>query len=135
MKSYEWYHHLKKPTWAPPASLFGPVWTILYVVIATTYGYVAYLLAEKGLPFIIVLPFILNIFFNAAFTSLQFSVRSNILALIDVVLVWGTLIWAMVAVFMYVPWISYANIPYLLWVTFAVVLQFSITQMNSGRAS
>ena len=130
MQTYNWYQTLIKPTWAPPSWLFGPVWSFLYLLIAVSYGYVAYLFFTKKIPFIVLLPFILNLIFNIIFTPIQFGLQSNLLAAIDIALVFGTLIWALVAIYKYVPWISYVNIPYLLWATFATVLQFTITKLN-----
>jgi tryptophan-rich sensory protein len=129
--SYTWYTNtLVKPTWAPPGWLFGPVWTVLYAIIAVSYGYVGYLFVLKKIPFIVVLPFILNIIFNALFTPIQFGLQNNLLATIDILLVLGTLIWALAAIYKYVPWVTYVNIPYLAWVCFATVLQITVTVMN-----
>ena len=89
-----------------------------------------YKLFKGQIPFIIALPFILNLVFNFAFTPLQFGLKNNLFAAIDITLVLGTLIWAMVAIWSYAKWIVYANIPYLLWVTFATALQFTITYLN-----
>lgn len=130
MENYSWYAQLIKPTWAPPSWLFGPVWTVLYGIIAVSYGYVVYLYIQKRVPFFVVLPFILNVVFNALFTPLQFGLKSNVLASIDIVLVLGTLIWALFAIFPHARWVVYVNIPYLLWVCFATVLQFTITYLN-----
>lgn len=129
--SYAWYTNtLVKPTWAPPGWLFGPVWTVLYAIIAVSFGYVGYLFVLKKIPFIVALPFILNIVFNALFTPLQFELQNNLLAMIDIFLVLGTLIWALVAIYKYVPWVTYVNIPYLAWVCFATVLQVTVTYLN-----
>ncbi len=130
MNTYEWYQKLIKPTWAPPAWLFGPVWTVLYALIAGSFGYVGYLFVNKRIPFIIFLPFVLNIIFNIIFTPLQFGLRNLELATVDIILVLGTLIWAMVAIFLYAKWVTYINIPYLIWVSFATVLQITITFLN-----
>ncbi|MDQ3076454.1 MAG: tryptophan-rich sensory protein [bacterium] len=130
MKTYEWYQTLLKPKWAPPSWIFGPVWTVLYALIAVSYGYVIYLYFTKKIPFIVLLPFILNIIFNLAFTPLQFGLRNNVLASIDILLVLLTLIWALVAIYPYTRWVSLINIPYLLWVCFASVLQLTITFLN-----
>ncbi len=130
MKSYMWYQTLLKPAWAPPSWLFGPVWSILYVIIAGTYGYVVYLFFTKKIPFIVLLPFILNLIFNVLFTPLQFGLQNNYLAAVDIVLVLGTLVWALVVIFPYAKFVTYANIPYLLWVCFATVLQITITVIN-----
>lgn len=130
MNTYTWYQTLLKPTWAPPSWLFGPVWSVLYVIIALTFGYVGYLYFKGVVPFIVLLPFILNLIFNFAFTPLQFGLQNNLLAAIDITLVLGTLVWALYAIYIYVPWVTYLNIPYLLWVCFATVLQFTVTYMN-----
>lgn len=130
MNMETWYAMLQKPVWAPPSWLFGPVWSVLYVIIAVSFGYVFYLFLKRDLPFLVALPFILNLLFNAAFTPLQFWLQNNLLALIDVILVVGTLIWAMVSVWPYARWVAIVNIPYLLWGSFATALQATITYMN-----
>jgi tryptophan-rich sensory protein len=76
------------------------------------------------------LPFILNLVFNFAFTPLQFGLKNNYLAAADILLVLATLIWATVSIYHYAAWIIYLQIPYLLWVTFATLLQLSITDLN-----
>ena len=130
METYGWYQALVKPSWAPPSWLFGPVWTVLYAIIAVSFGYVAYLYFTGRIPFMVALPFLLNIAFNALFTPLQFGLKNNELASIDILLILGTLVWALVAIYPYAKWVSLVNIPYLLWVSFATVLQLTITFLN-----
>jgi len=130
MDTINWYSQLIKPSWAPPAYLFGPVWTVLYVLIAISFGKVFLLVSRKSIPLIVALPFLLNLVFNLTFTFFQFGLKSNILATIDILLVLGTLIWAMIAIYPHVRWITYLQIPYLLWVSFATVLQLTITYLN-----
>ncbi|PKL36649.1 tryptophan-rich sensory protein [Candidatus Peregrinibacteria bacterium HGW-Peregrinibacteria-1] len=125
-----WYQELIKPEWSPPAWLFGPVWTVLYIIIAITFGYVVRLFVQKKIKFIILLPFILNLVFNLAFSPIQFALQNNILAAIDIILVLATLIWAMISIYPHARWVTYANIPYLLWVSFATFLQLNITFLN-----
>ena len=86
MGSFAYYADLIKPSWAPPGEAFGPVWTALYVIIAASFGYVAYLAARRRVGFWVVLPFALNLAFNLAFTPIQFGLRSNVLAAVDVAL-------------------------------------------------
>ena len=130
MDAYNWYSQLIKPSWSPPSWLFGPVWTILYVLIAISFGWVFYLAWQKKITFLVALPFILNLIFNFSFTPLQFGLKNNLLSAIDILLILGTLIWAMIAIYPYARWITYIQIPYLLWVSFATVLQLSITYLN-----
>jgi tryptophan-rich sensory protein len=130
MKAYNWYSQLIKPTWAPPSWIFGPVWSVLYVLIAISFGTVFYKAITKQIPLIIALPFALNLFFNFIFTYLQFGLRNNFLAAIDILLVLSTLIWAIVAIFPYAKWIAFIQIPYLVWVSFATILQLTVTYLN-----
>jgi translocator protein len=130
MDTYSWYQQLIKPDWAPPAAVFGPVWTFLYVLIAISFITVFYKTAIRQLAFMVVLPFILNLIFNFAFTPIQFGLQNNFLAAVDILLVLGTLVWAMVAIYPHAKWIAYIQIPYLLWVAFATVLQLTITYLN-----
>ena len=130
MNAYNWYSQLIKPFWSPPSWLFGPVWTFLYILIAISFGKVFLMLLQKRIPFIIALPFILNLIFNFLFTPLQFGLKSNLLAAVDILLVLGTLIWAMIAIYPHIRWVTYIQIPYLLWVSFATVLQLTITYLN-----
>jgi tryptophan-rich sensory protein len=130
MNTSEWYANLIKPSWAPPVWLFGPVWTFLYLLIAISFGKVFLMAAAKEVSFLVLLPFILNLVFNATFTPLQFGLRSNLLASIDILLILGTLIWAMIAIWPHAQWLAYIQIPYLVWVMIATTLQLSITWLN-----
>ena len=130
MSVYNWYSQLKKPKWSPPAWLFGPVWTFLYVLIFISFGKVFLLAFQRIISPIIILPFILNLFFNFIFTYIQFNLKNNLLAALDILLVLSTLIWAMIAIYPYAPWITYFQIPYLLWVSFATTLQLNVTYLN-----
>ena len=130
MNTYNWYSQLIKPSWAPPSWLFGPVWTVLYAIIAVSFGTVFYKAFTKQIPWIVALPFALNLLFNFAFTPIQFGLKNNLLAGLDILFVFGTLIWAMFVIYPHIKWIVWANIPYLLWVSFATVLQLTITYLN-----
>lgn len=130
ISTYTWYSQLIKPAWAPPAWLFGPVWTVLYVLIAFSFGWVFYKIIKGQLPKIIAVPFILNLVANAFFTPLQFGLQNNLLAAIDILVVLGSLIWIVKISYPKIRWVAYLQIPYLLWVSFATILQVSIALLN-----
>lgn len=128
-----WYSNLIKPVWSPPSWLFGSVWSLLYALIAVSFGAVFYKAFTGKLPWIVVLPFMLNLIFNFAFAPIQFGLRNNLLASLDILLVLATLLWALYAIWHAAPdlrWVVYVNIPYLFWVSFASVLQLTITYLN-----
>ena len=125
-----WYQQLIRPPWAPPSWVFGPVWSVLYTIILITFSYVGYLFITKKIPFIVLVPFILNIIFNLLFSPIQFGLRNNLLASVDILLVLFTLIWAIIVIYPYSRIVAFANIPYLAWVMFATILQLTITYLN-----
>lgn len=130
MKSYEWYQTLIRPSWAPPSWIFSPVWTILYLIIIFSFGYVFLKIIKKQYPKSVAIPFILNLIFNFLFTPLQFGLRSNLLAAIDILLVLFTMLWSFKVIWPLKKAVVISNIPYLLWVSFATVLQLTVTYLN-----
>lgn len=126
----DWYHMLNKPSWAPPDSAFGIVWSLLYPIIIAVNIYVIIALNRGKIGFLVALPFWLNILFNVIFTPLQFGLRNNTLAMIDIALILITIIWAMGAIWQYNKWITLAFAPYLIWVSIATALQLYITTHN-----
>ena len=130
MRTYTQYGNYKKPRWAPPAWLFAPVWTLLYIFIVASFGYAGYLYFSGAISFLVILPFALNLVFNLAFTTIQFRFRNFALAAVDVILVLTTLLWALIAIYPTAPWIAYLNFPYLAWVCFASVFQVTVTLLN-----
>ena len=130
MDSNRWYLQLKKPRWAPPASLFGPVWSVLYLIIFASFGFVFFNAATLTIPWVVAVPFALNLVFNFSFTYFQFGLKNNLLASVDILLVLITLVWSLIAIWPYLSWVSIINLPYLAWVLFASALQLTITHMN-----
>jgi len=130
MDNYSWYAQLKKPFFAPPSWLFGPVWAVLYVIIFATFGYIFYKIIKKELPKDLAYPLIINLISNFLFTPIQFGLKSNILAALDISIVLFSLLWTIKSVYKYNKTVALAQIPYLAWVSFATVLQFSITWLN-----
>jgi tryptophan-rich sensory protein len=126
------YAQLIKPEWAPPSWVFGPIWTVLYTIIAISYGAVFYAAVRGTLPLAVIYPFVLNLFFNLIFTPIQFGLKNNILASIDIILILVTILWMFYVIWPHAGfrWVIYANIPYLVWVSIATTLQLTITKLN-----
>ncbi len=118
------------PSWAPAAWLSEPVWSVLYFIIAFSFMTVFQKAYKKELPWIVALPFILNLIFNFAFSPIQLSLQNNYLASLDIIFVLGTLIWGMWIIYPRIKWVALVNIPYLLWMFFVATLQITITILN-----
>lgn len=129
----EWYNGLQKPTWTPEPSTIGLIWQILYPIIFVTFGFVFVQAVRKKVTWLVALPFAINLLANLIFTPIQFGLRSLPLAALDIVIVWATILWMIVAIWNKYRWVAVAQVPYLIWVSIATVLQLSITFWNWGR--
>lgn len=133
MQWKDWYDSLVKPSWTPEPATIGMIWQIIYPIILITFGFVFVQAIRKKVPLKVALPFAINLVANLIFTPIQFGLRNLPLAAVDIVVVWATIIWAMVAVWKHYKWVSLAQVPYFVWVSIATVLQLSITWSNWGR--
>jgi benzodiazapine receptor len=131
MNESDQYLQYLQPSWAPPAWVFGPVWSVLYLLIAISFGYVFLKVWQGELPRLVALPFVINLIANASFTPVQFGLNNLPLASVVIVVVLVTILWSMWAIWPYYKWVALLQIPYLLWVSFATVLQFTITYLNT----
>lgn len=125
-----WYQTIKKPSWAPAENVFGQVWGILYPIIFAANLWVLILVSSGKINWKVALPFWVNLFFNFLFTPIQFGLRNNLLALIDIILILATGIWAVVAIWPHNKIIALMFAPYMIWVAIATTLQASITWLN-----
>ena len=125
-----WYNGLAKPTWTPSPSTIGLIWTILYPIILLSFGFVFVQAFRGTVPWVVALPFAINLVANLLFMPVFSGLRNIPLAALDILLVWGTILWMMVAVWNHSLWVAVAQVPYLIWVSIATVLQLSITWMN-----
>ena len=125
------YAGLLQPGWAPPASLFGPVWLVLYAMM----GFSAWMVWRAG-GFIrngnSLSLFIVQLGVNALWSWLFFAWHKGVWAFADIVLLW-LLILAVLADFWRVrPLAGALMLPYLAWVSFAAALNFEVWQLNPG---
>ena len=87
--------------------------------------------AGRGrLPLVVALPFAINLVANLIFTPIQFGMRNLPLAAADILVVWCTILWMMLAIWPHYRWVALAQVPYFVWVSIATVLQLSITWMT-----
>lgn len=125
-----WYNDLAKPSWTPAPSTIGLIWMILYPIILVTFGFVFVQTFRGKIRWKVALPFAINLAANVIFTPIQFGMRNLPLAALDILIVWGTIIWMSEAIWKHYRWVTLAQIPYFVWVSLATVLQLSITWMN-----
>jgi translocator protein len=125
------YEQLRRPAWAPPSWLFGPAWTVLYVLI----GVAAWLawrerrVAEARGAFAL---FFVQHAANALWTWLFFAWRNAGLAFAEIVVLWGLILATLVAFWRIRPLAGALLVPYLLWVAYAAALTFAVWRMNPG---
>lgn len=125
-----WYVLLVKPSFSPPSWLFGPVWVVLYMLM----GISLYIIWERGFkkPQVkkAITLFTIQLIFNAAWSLIFFGLHNISLAFIEIIAMW-ILIVAVIFKFLKIEKIAaYLLIPYLIWVTFASYLNFSIWRLN-----
>jgi tryptophan-rich sensory protein len=123
-----WYQALNRPTWAPPGWLFGPVWTVLYVLM----GVAAYWVWRAGGPHAkrALVLYGVQLVLNAAWTPIFFGLRAPAWAFAELVLLWGAIVATMLAFARVRRGAAAMLIPYLAWVTFAGALNLSIALLN-----
>lgn len=126
----EGYGRLQQPGWAPPASLFGPMWAVLYASMAVSAWLVwrSHPARENRVPLAV---YGVQLVLNMAWTPLFFGLGWRGTAFIEIFVLWA-FIAATVALFWHRSrWAAILLLPYLTWTTFAVVLNFSVWQLNN----
>jgi translocator protein len=125
------YARLVQPDWAPPASLFGPVWTVLYVLM----GIAAWLVWRVGgfaATRSALALFLVQLLFNALWSWLFFAWHRGALAFAGILLLWALIAATLVSFWRIRPLAGALLLPYLLWVGFAAALNFALWQLNPG---
>jgi len=125
-----WYAGLVKPALNPPSWIFGPVWTLLYALM----GIAAFLIWKNGLEKKEVKAalgvFGIQLFLNAIWSIIFFGLYSPGWALVDIVVLWLAIVWTMVMFYKISRPAAYLLVPYLLWVSFASYLNYSVWVLN-----
>jgi tryptophan-rich sensory protein len=122
-----WFPTLCKPSWNPPSWLFAPVWTTLYIMMAIA-GWAVwrdgrFMSVAGGL-------YVLQLILNFAWSWLFFGLKRPDLALIEVIMLWASILATLTAFWQINPLAGWLFVPYLAWVTFASFLNHAIWKLN-----
>jgi translocator protein len=126
-----WYDRIAKPSWNPSGYLFGPVWTILYLLMGISLWIIWKSNAPEGQKMEACFIFALQLFLNFWWTILFFKFHSPIAAFIEIILM---IVLIFVTIFKFseisktAAWLL---VPYFLWVSFAAILNYNIWKLNS----
>ncbi len=129
IRAKSFYGQLVQPSWAPPSSVFGPVWTVLYAMMAIAVWLVwrsgGFRANRTALSL-----FIVQLALNALWTWLFFAWRLGSWSFVDIVALWALIVATLVTFWRVRPLAGALLIPYLLWVSFASALNYTIWQLN-----
>lgn len=125
-----WYAALKKPSFSPPNWLFGPVWIVLYVLM----GISLYIVWKKRLKNkeirVGILLFGIQLVLNTLWSIIFFGLQNPMYAFVEIVVLWFAITLTIYHFWKIDKKAAYLLIPYILWVTFASILNFSIWRLN-----
>lgn len=119
-----WYQTLNKPFFSPPNWIFGPVWTILYILMGISL-YVIW--TKKKVPSV----FWIQLILNALWSIIFFGMGNFALALVDIVVLWIAIVLTIKVFYKINKLAGQLLVPYLAWVSFASILNLAIVLLNS----
>lgn len=119
----DWYRFLNKPSFSPPNWLFGPVWTLLYLMMGVAW----YLVLKKKGPSRL---FLIHLGFNSLWSILFFGLKSPGLAFLEILVLWGLIVAVMRQFYRFNRLSAWLLVPYLMWVSFAAILNFAVWRLN-----
>ncbi len=125
----DWYAALNKPAFNPPGWIFGPVWTLLYLLMGISF-FMVWKQEKDKLRNLAILIYSVQLLLNFAWSFIFFYFKLIGLALVEIVLLWCAIILMLVLFKKVKPIAAYINIPYLLWVSFAAILNAAYYILN-----
>jgi len=125
----EWFNSLAKASYNPPNYLFGPVWTALYILMGVSM-FLIWNTPKTELRQKALMIFVVQLFFNFWWSIIFFSFHLIMLSVVDILLIWGLIIFMIIIFKKINPVAAYLQIPYLLWVTFATIVNIPIWYLN-----
>ena len=125
-----WYKGLAKPSFNPPEWLFGPAWTVLYLMIAVA----AWLVWKQGIGAagvkLALVVFLVQLILNTLWSILFFGLRSPLAGLVDIIVLWLAILATVVLFFRVSMPAGILLLPYIVWVSFAALLNAAILRLN-----
>lgn len=129
LQAESFYADLVRPAWGPPGSVFGPVWTALYAMMAVSAWLIWQRRAFRAAPIGLVL-FVAQLALNALWSWLFFGWNLGALSFLDIVVLWALVLATLVIFWRIRPLAGLLLAPYLAWLTFAAALNYRIWQLN-----
>ena len=129
IQAQSFYGQLVQPAWAPPPWVFGPVWTVLFALMAIA----AWLVWRNGglrSHRLALSLFLVQLVLNALWSWLFFTWHNGALAFADIILLWALILATLLSFWRVRPLAGVLLVPYLLWVSFAAVLNYALWQLN-----
>ena len=123
-----WYVNLNKPSFNPPNYLFGPVWTTLYILMGISFFLI--LNSAKANKNRLIAIYLFQLVLNFLWSFIFFKFHALGIAAIEIILLWFSILYMIIMFYKTNKWAALINIPYLLWVSFASVLNISIYLLN-----
>lgn len=125
-----WYSSIQKPSWNPPNWVFGPVWTTLYIMM----GIAFYLVWKSDVPKLkkanAIMLWVVQLVFNFLWSLIFFNLHQIGWAMADIVVLWFFIFLTIVAFSKINKLAAWLMVPYISWVTFAAILNYTIWQLN-----
>jgi len=125
----EWYPHIQKPWWTPASAVFGPVWTVLYLLMGVS-AWLIWRNAAGSTRRTALLIFVTQLVLNGTWSFLFFGLRSPGWAALKIVLLWSSIVATMIAFARINRLAAGILLPYLFWVSYAAALNVAIWNLN-----
>ncbi|MBN1620727.1 tryptophan-rich sensory protein [candidate division WOR-3 bacterium] len=125
-----WYSYLNKPSFNPPNWVFGPVWTLLYLMMGISFFIVWAYHSQNPLYRPAITLFIIQLALNLLWSFLFFGLKNPLAGFIEILILWVAILITVIFFFRISKPASILLIPYLLWVSFAAVLNYYLYKLN-----
>lgn len=123
-----WYQILNKPVFNPPNWIFAPVWTTLYILMGISFYLI--LVSKANNKTLAIKVFLAQLLLNLLWSILFFGLHNPLLAFVEILILWGAILYTIITFYKISKPATYLLIPYILWVSFAAVLNLFVVFLN-----